>query len=176
MNDTITISRQTLRGDDPLKGCRIVDCKLEEWIDLENCLLERCDLANLRVQRCGVHHVRFVDCRLTGSFFTDCDFRDVIFTDCIGRYLNCYGTSFRDCLMQRCDFSEGVFAQTKWKRSGMDACTMIRADFSGLSVDRLDVSNSKIEGALFRLEQLKGITVSSMQALSFAKMLGLEVK
>ena len=176
MRDILTISHQTLSGEQRLEGCRIVDCRLENGLDLTNCLLEHCDLSNLKAERCGIHGIKFVDCRLTGASFAECDFRDVTFTDCAARYLNCFGASFRNCLFERCDCREGVFAQTGWRRSRIEECVLMGADCSQLTADRLDLSDSMIEGALFSPERLKGIVVSSLQAVSLAKMLGLEVK
>ncbi|MFR8003559.1 MAG: pentapeptide repeat-containing protein [Hydrogeniiclostridium sp.] len=161
-------------------GCTFSECRLSGWqleeVHFSDCLFQGCDLSGLRLEGGGFHRVEFRGCRLMGVSFSGTLFDSVFLLNCGASYGNFAECQFRSCLLQRSDFSEGSFGGSQFQKSAVEECRFRLTEFFHAGIEGLDFSSSSLEGAVFAIPDVKGITVSAEQAVELSKLLGLRVK
>ena len=142
------------------------------FVDTE---FERVDFANTtfpmaRFERCVIRNSR-----LTGARFNESRLIDTRFVDCridLGgfRFASATRLSFDHCDLSQVDCREAEFENTTF-----ESCNLTSADFAGASLSGSDWRRSNLEGVVIEPAQLRGITVSSDQALFLCGLLGLDI-
>ena len=100
--------------------------------------------------------------------------------------------SFRECNLEYGNFSESVLSKVnffdcnlsesnfinlrKLNKVIFSNCWLVKADFCGTKLDKVDFRSCDISGIIVKIEDLKGLIVSSYQASILARLLGLDVK
>ncbi len=161
-------------------GCTFSECRLSGWnleeIHFSDCVFRGCDLSNLRMEGGGFHRVEFQNCRLMGASFSGTVFDDVLISGCGARYGNFSEARFRSCRFRNTDVSEGSFGGSQFQKSAVENCRFRSTEFFHAGIAGLDFSSCSLEGAVFAVSDVKGITVSAEQAVELSKLLGIRVK
>lgn len=178
-----------------LTGEEVIEAKTGS-IDLKNCSFSHCSFSDCKFDRTGFQNVSFINCDLSGTSFLDCGFKQVIFRDCrlfgtvfdgcvintgsfegcAAKYLRLSGCTLRSVALKDSNFSGGSLARLKCVKTTVDKCDFSRCDFSGSDLYGFDFTRCVIDGAIWSLDGLKGITVTAAQALEFSKLLGLNIQ
>lgn len=154
--------------------CSISRCRFDHTI-LENLTFEGCDLSGCTLLDCGLKNVVFRNCRLTGATFSGCVLSGVTFEDCSAGYVTLSGCTLKQCRLQGGTFAEGSLAGCRIKKTTVSRCDFTRCDFTGAEIGEFDFSDSKIDGAIWSLDKLRGVSVNMNQALELSRLLGLNI-
>lgn len=154
--------------------CSFTDCRFQ-GTGFENVVFEGCDLSGSSFLDCGMKKVYFRECRMLGTVFSGCVLNQGELTACVARYMNMTAGALKSYVLQDCNFSGGSFARCKCQKTTVKHCGFTRCDFSGAEIGGFDFSDSDIEGVTWSLDGLRNVTVTTTQAIEFAKLLGLNV-
>jgi uncharacterized protein YjbI with pentapeptide repeats len=188
-NDEIVAEDQLLRGlamkHRSLRTFRAQGCVLENvqrsgaqfgatvWRDVR---LTGCDLANVQAHRITLVRVEFIGCRLTGFRTSALDWRDVLVEDCDLAYAQLQRGLFRACEFRRSNCPETDLQQADLGGSLLRACNLTRADLRGARLQDADLRDSGLDGVLVNIEDLRGAVVDANQAVSLARLMGLQIR
>lgn len=188
-NDEIVAEDQLLHGLDirhrSLRSFRAQGCVMENvqlsgahvgaivWRDVR---LTGCDLANVLAHRITLVRVEFIGCRLTGFRTSALDWRDVLVEDCDLAYAQLQGGLFRACEFRRSNCPEADLQQAELGGSLLRACNLTRADIRGARLQDADLRDSDLDGVLVNIEDLHGAVVDASQAVSLARLMGLQIR
>jgi uncharacterized protein YjbI with pentapeptide repeats len=142
------------------------------WKDVR---LVGCDLANIRAHRIALVRVELIDCRLTGFSATALDCQDVLIQNGDVRYSQFQGGKFRTCEFDGCNWQEADLRNADLSGSVFRSCNLARADFNGAKLQNTDFRKSEVEGMLAGMNDLRGAIVDPVQAMVFARLLGLRI-
>ena len=93
------------------------------------------------------------------------------------RYSNFSESNLNEVNFYDCDMSESNFiGMKKINKVNFDNCKLIKADFLETKLDKIDFRTCDITGIKVKLEYLKGLIVTSYQAVSLSTILGLIIK
>ncbi len=158
-----------------LKNVKFISCSFEKsyFVDV---IFENCDLSNINLSKSTFKKVIFKDCKLNGANFTESYFENVTFDNCNARtiYLDqssIYSTKFNESILKDSSISYVNFKYIEIYKSDFTLCNFSKSKLNGL-----DFSNSIIDGIIVYNEDLKGVVMNEMQALSFVKLLGIKIK
>lgn len=139
-------------------------------------VFENCDLSNANFLGANMHRVECKGSKMLGINLADSNFQHVLFDECMLN-LSAFGYGrlkhvlFSDCRMHNADFYECTF-----KKMDFDTCELNEASFHHTPLKGIDLSNSTFQQLTVSVEDLRGCTISSEQAVGFATMLGLIIK
>lgn len=139
------------------EACRFISCTMER------CWLNRCDFAG-----CSAPGMSFVKGRLTSVFFGDCQLGYADFSE----------TKIQGLVAESTSLAESAWRDVRFKAAHFDECDLARAEFAGTPLAGIDFSTSNISGIVVSstLHELRGCTVSPLQAIELAGHLGVHVK
>lgn len=144
-----------------------------EFVDV---IFDHCDLSNIKMRECTFRRVTFKYCRLTGCDMSGSSFRDTEFSFCRGWYINFSESRFHTSSLSESIFTEGAFVMMKVKDLKIENCDFSGSEWLNTKMKDLDFSDSIIGGIAVSPEDLKGIIVNPEQAVTMAKLLGIQVK
>lgn len=167
-----------------LSSCEYYECVFTrvtfqgamDKMELVDVIFDHCDLSNIKMRECSFRRVIFKYCRLTGCDMSGSSFRDTEFSFCRGWYINFNDSRFHSSSFSECIFTEGTFSMMKSKDLNIENCDFSGTEWLETKMKDLDFSDSIIGGIMVSPECLKGIIVNPDQAVSMAKLLGIQVK
>lgn len=144
-----------------------------EFVDV---LFINCDLSNADFSRSVFHRTEFRNSKLVGTNFAEAGIRHTLFQDSVLNYAAfgfslCNTSRFESCSMRYADFYEAELKQAEF-----DKCDLNDVNFAETGLGGIDLSGNSFENIQVTIEKLAGCTVSSEQALAFARQMGLVVK
>ena len=102
---------------------------------------------------------------------------NVSFKACSMRYSNLSESILNKVNFSDCDISESNFiALEAINKTTFDNCKLMGADFSNTKLEHLDFRTCDISNILVKIEDLRGLTVNSFQAMDLATILGIKIK
>ncbi len=143
------------------------------WRDVR---LTGCDLANVLAHRITLVRVEFIACRLTGFRTAALDWHDVLIEDCDAAYAQLQGGLFHACEFRRSNCREADLQQAGLGGCLLRGCNLARADLRGARLQDADFRDSDIDGMLVGLADLQGAIVDAPQAVSLARLMGLQIR
>ena len=135
-----------------------------------------CDLSLLDIEGSFLRRVRFERCRMNAFNAISCRLEDVVVTSCNCMYANFNEAKIKNVLLESSSFVEAGLAMMDNKGLAVEGCDFCGAEFFDTSLSSCDFSTSKIEGIVFRQEDLKGMTVNAVQAVGLVEALGVKVQ
>ena len=143
-----------------------------EFID---CVFEKCDLSNVDFGDAIFHRVEISGSKLLGTNISQSRLTDVKIEESIANYLNMSFSklkkvAFKEVKLNRADFIEAVFEKVSYEKCELDG-----ANFTETALKNIDLSSNTYEQLTVSLEKLADCTVSTEQAIGFAKSLGLKI-
>lgn len=144
--------------------------------EMEDVVWDGCDLSNVDLSDAILLRVVFRNCRMTGVNFSGAALRDVSFEDDALPYGN-----FRFARMERTDFlrcncSRADFLQLAPAKARFVHTDLRQAQMAGTSLAGLDLTTCNIDGLGARPEDLRGVILSAEQAVTAAKIVGVEIR
>jgi uncharacterized protein YjbI with pentapeptide repeats len=102
---------------------------------------------------------------------------NVSFKECSLKYSNFSDSSLNKITFCDCDMSESNFISLKKiNKVNFDNCKLINADFFETKLDKIDFRTCDISGIRVKLENLRGLIVTSYQAVNLSTILGLKIE
>lgn len=157
-----------------LNGCSFLDSRFGAT-GFDHVIFRDCDLSGCAFSGCGLRQVTFLGCRMMGTTFSDCTLSQCQFQDCQGKYMGLVACELRNTALTDCNLSGGSLSRSKLQKASVARCDFTRCDFSGAELSGLDFSSSTIEGAIWTVDKLKNVTVTTTQAIDLARLLGLTI-
>ena len=146
------VSKQNLSVNSCLfTNCGFIACNYRKS-QFSDVVFKNCDLSNINLSGCGFYRVEFIGCKLTGTNFSESIFNHTTIRDCKGDYVT---------------------------NVEFEHCNLVEAEFHRTSLKGIDLTSSEIAGIRIGSipgGELKGATVTSLQALDIARILGITIK
>lgn len=144
--------------------------------DIEDARFENCDLSNMDFSNASFNRVEFIDCKLLGANFGESSLRSVSICRCNAGYAN-----FRFSHWNGVNIEESALCFTDFQFSRFIAVRLMNTDLregqlSGTKLDGIDLSTCNISGLGVRIEDLKGVAVSPVQAVMLSGLMGVVVQ
>lgn len=158
------------------KTCRASVCRFFQGSFykgyLQNVIFDRCDLSGCDFRECVLSRVHFQQCKCTGANFADSGLNDVLFDNCILDHSVFTATRAKKLLFQQCRMSEAQMDELTGKDYRYDDCVLTKVNFHRTALKGLDLRSNDIDGILASATELRGATVTPVQASSLARLLG----
>lgn len=103
----------------------------------------------------------------------------ISFEECRGEYMNLSMSKMRYIQFTRSNLQGAGIEGCQLTNVTFDACNLMEAELYRTSLKGIDLSNSEISGIRITNlanNELRGSSVSSLQALDLVRMLGVEIK
>lgn len=156
------------------KNVSFESCQFDR-IDLMDTTFENCDLSHLKMMDGVIHRCEFKNCRMTGSDLSNCAIHNTLFEENTARYANFSFSKFKKVnfiqnQLVNTSFNECQYAKVAYEENNLSESEFINTKLAGIDFSTCDLNNIVIP-----IESLKGLTVSSEQAIQLAKLLGLNI-
>jgi uncharacterized protein YjbI with pentapeptide repeats len=145
-------------------------------VRLADVRLEACDLAESICETISLSRVEFLGCRLIGLQATDGRIEDVLMKGCNASHAHFWGSVFKRARFEHCNLSEANFQGADLTGVVFDKCDLRGASLAGAKLAGADLRSSQIDGARAGIKELEGAIVNAEQAISIARMLGVDVR
>ena len=122
-----------------------------------------------------IHRCEFINCRLTGSDFSNSSIQNTLFKDNTARYANFSYSKFKSVNFINNQMMNSSFNECSYRKVSYDTCNLSESEFINTSLATLDFSTCEIHQVIIPMEQLRGLTVSTEQAVQLAQLLGLKI-
>ncbi|TES47031.1 pentapeptide repeat-containing protein [Halalkalibacterium halodurans] len=144
--------------------------------DLSDVVFEKCDLSNVQFQDAIIHKAEFRRCRMTGFNGSGASFRHVRFIDCLLDYSAFGFSNMKNVAFSHCSLQEADFYQSVLKHTEIQDCQLHGANFAQTDLSDMDLRTCSFQQLTVSFDKLQGCTVTSEQAIGFAKILGLNIE
>lgn len=160
-----------------LTHCSFIHCNFKRG-HFSDIVFQDCDLSNMILTGSAFTRVEFRGCKLTGTNLMDVNLYQVLFTDCRGEYVNLSVSKQRDVFYQNSLLRGAALNDCLFSNVSFSRCNLMEAEFYQTSLKGIDFTDSEITGT--RVNQLpfnewKGATVTTLQAVELAKLLGINI-
>ena len=145
-------------------------------LDLQDVIFENCDFSNADFTDSIIHKTVFKSCKITGANFSNTTLMNVKLENCNGKYANfrfsqIKKSAFENTNLDLSDYQNAVFEEVRLEKTSFR-----ESQCSGAKLRGLDFRTCDIEGLGARIEDLKGIVITPIQAVSIARILGVIIK
>ena len=154
------------------------ECKFRSS-QLADIRFENCDLSNISFAESSLYRVEFIGCKLTGTNFSESIFNHTTIRDCKGDYVISSMSKLRNVSFNQCFLRGGGLDNCQFTNVEFEHCNLVEAELHRTSLKGIDLTSSEIAGIRIGSipgGELKGATVTSLQALDIARMLGITIK
>ncbi len=138
--------------------------------------LEACDLAESVCESISVSRAEFLGCRLIGLQATDGRIEDMLMRGCNASHAQFWGSVFKRVRFESCNLTEANFQGADLTGVVFDKCDLRGARMVDAKLVGADLRSSQIDGARAGIKELQGAIVNAEQAISIARMLGVDVR
>lgn len=156
------------------KNVTFESCEFDR-IDLTDTTFENCDLSNFKLTDGTIHRCEFINSRLTGSDLSNCSIQQTLFLENSARYANFSYSKFKGVNFIKNQLANSSFNECNYLKVSYDECNLVECEFINTPLTTLDFSTCEIYGAMIPVQSLKGLSVSSEQAIQLAQLLGLKI-
>ena len=131
-----------------------------------------CDFADGFFRNCKIS-----ECKAEGNNFHACHIRDTVFSGCNMRYSGFNKNVWERVKLENCNFSDTALSELKLKTPVFAKTDFTHADFFKTSLKGIDLSGCEINGIAVSdtLYELRGVKITSEQAVNVAQMLGVKI-
>lgn len=147
-----------------------------EKVDLLDIIFDHCDLSNLNFNGRSIHRVIFKHCKLVGTNFMECSLENIIFEECNLSYSNFSNARIKDLEFLSCNLNEASLNELAWNHLVFEQCTLDRTEFLHTSLNQIDFTTCDIEGVLLEPSFIKGLIVTSYQAILLSRLFGIIIQ
>lgn len=147
-----------------------------DQVEFIDCKFERCDLSNVDFGDSVFHRVEFHHSKLVGVQCTESRFGHTVINNCVANYTVFSFSKMKRVKFQQTALNKADFFNCTFDKVLFNDCQLDGANFTDTSLADVDLSTCTYEQVTVSVDKLSGCTVSTEQALGFAKSLGLIVK
>ena len=159
-----------------INRCRFQNCDFEKaaFVDV---IFENCDFSNSDLSSAYFHRCQFQNSKCLGADFHEASFKEVTFTDTVLNYANMTGAMYENVRMEQCDLTEAAMSEIKHKKWTADRCSFYGTNFFRTMLRGFNFSENEMADIVVSesMEELRGSTISPVQALEAAKLLGMRI-
>lgn len=148
-----------------LPKLRLRDVRVE-GSDFSAAHLEQTHFSRVKMRSSRLLGVQFLDADLNDVVFQDCNLDGAVFASVRGKHLR-----FENCQLKNAAFESAVFEKITFSR-----CDLRHASFFNIKLKDADLRGSNIDGMQITPEAVKGMVITSSQALQMVGLLGVVVK
>ena len=145
-------------------------------VRLADVRFEACDLAESICESISLSRAEFLGCRLIGLQATDGRIEDILMKGCNASHAQFWGSVFKRARFENCNLSEANFQGADLTGVLFDKCDLRGARLVGAKLVGADLRTSQIDGARAGIKELQGAIVNAEQAISIARLLGVDVR
>ncbi len=113
---------------------------------------------------------------MTGDNFINSRLYNVTFIESNLNYVNFSLASIENLVFKNTILRNSNFQENKIKNIFLDKADLTQAQFFKTSLRDIDLSNSLIDGIAISLEDIKGATISELQAVDLISLIGVKIK
>jgi uncharacterized protein YjbI with pentapeptide repeats len=157
--------KQVMMQRAQLRSLRLVDVRFEA-----------CDLSESEWERISSSRIELLGCRLIGLQASDGRVEDAFIKGCNAAHAQFWSTLFKRVRFESCNLSEANFEGADLAGVIFDKCDLRGAKMADAKLAGADLRSSNIEGARAGIKELQGAIVNREQAISIARMLGVDVR
>lgn len=147
-----------------------------EGIRFQNVNFKECCFSNSNFYGSSFIKTDFESCNLIGTDMSGSTCIDVTIFSSKSNYSNFNDSTLKQVKLIENDFSEASFSRVKLEQVILENNRFIKADFHNTSLKHLDFRSNEVEGIVVNLADLKGMIVTTNQAICFFPLLGLVIK
>lgn len=141
----------------------------------DNVQIEKCNFSNVQMEEVHFFKMRFVESKLTGIQFIKPLFEDVFFDHCTIQLAQMRFGSGKKVVFDHCDLSKSDFYEMDMSGWIFKDCILNEAQFSKCKMVGTDIRRSSINNISIDVLQLRGLIVTSDQAMYMAPLLGITI-
>ena len=160
-----TMFKQMVMQRANLRGLRLADVRFEA-----------CDLADSSWDLLSTSRVELLGCRLIGLQATNGRIEDLLIKGCNAVHAQFWSTVFKRVLFESCNLSETNFQSADLTGVIFDKCDLSGAKMADAKLVGADLRSSQLDGARLGIKELQGAIVGMEQAVSIARVLGVDVR
>ena len=160
--------------DSQLQRVMLTSAKLPK-LRLRDVRMEGCDLSAAHLDQAHLLRVEIRSSRLLGVQVLDTHLNDVLFKDC-----NLDGAAFasvrgKHLRFENCQLKNAAFESAEFENITFSRCDLHHASFFNTKLTNADLRGSNIDGMQIAPEAVRGIKITSSQALQMVGLLGVIV-
>ncbi len=144
--------------------------------DFVDVIFDHCDLSNLDFSKQRFLRVEFIECKMSGIRFCDGLLEDVHFDQCLMPYSSFDQVRFKRTFFKECIMKETAFYDLSMKYCCFSRCALQKSEWMKVKSQKIDVSDSDIEGIRLDFDSLRDLVVNTFQAIELSTMLGIIIK
>lgn len=156
------------------ESCRLSGAAMTKSY-FSNVSFRKCDLTTVDFRDSTFGRVEFRDCKLIGANFGNCGLNDLLLPGSQADYTVFSFSRFKRVLFKECSLREAQLNEISGKEYGFRDCNLTRANFHRTSLKGVDLSTCEIDGISASEYELKGASVTALQACELAKLLGIVI-
>jgi uncharacterized protein YjbI with pentapeptide repeats len=145
-------------------------------LELTDVRFINCDLSNCTFMGSIIHRVEFEDCKMMGLSLNDSTLQNVSINNCNGRFALFNFIRMKNTIFNKSNFENCNIQSGKLDKVAFTETYFTQGQMSGTSLKDMDISSCYFDGVGLRPEDIKSAIVSPMQAVEFAKLLGVIIK
>lgn len=167
-------------NDITFKKCKfnIVDFTSSDLTNVyfAECEFIDCDFSNSIFSKFIIKKNKFKTCKFVGTNMIESHIEDVTFENSNLSYCNFSNSTLKRVNFNGCILKETIFAYLKkHEKLKYNKCEMLATEFFKTSMKDLDFRTCNISSLRVDIEDLKGLTVTSLQALELSNLLEINV-
>ena len=153
----------------------ILDGSTLNRLRMTDVAVEKSNLNNARCERAHLRRVRFMRCRLAGLSLSEADCRETLFRDCKAGFLRLDRARIKNVRFEDCELTDADFGAAELDHVVFLNCVLTNADFTQAKFSSVDVRGSTLDRIKIEPNQLRGLIIDPLQALTLVTLLGTTV-
>lgn len=165
-------------------------------VDFKDCIFEKCKIIGIKFEKSSFMNIKFISCDFSGTVFSNSLIRNTDFIRCKGAgsqftdsiidntYIensrfnlsSFFSTSFKKSCFFCVDFEQSQFIECKLNFFTCKETSFIQSEFLRTSLASVDLTSCNIDGMRITPTDIRGATVTSLQACGLAQLLGIIIK
>lgn len=160
-----------------LENCKLIGCTLEKssFVDV---IFKNCDFSNSILIGCYLNRCELISCKWMGIDLYESSLQQLSATGCNLSYANLDHGTLTGVALEGCDLDGASLSLCKLKNFEARDCRFRGVNFFKTPLEGIDFSTDGIDGIVTSDNhfELRGMTVSPLQAVELAALLGVKVK
>ncbi|NLW70327.1 MAG: pentapeptide repeat-containing protein [Eubacteriaceae bacterium] len=159
------------------RDCKFMGCDFSKASFVDDAF-SGCDLSNSVFEEAYFNRCEFTNCKGAGASFNSTVIRDVSWTNCNFRYSIFNKAQFNNISIVYSDFCDAAFTESALGGFSAENAYFLGTNFFRSPLKGVDFTKCEIEGIVLSDSnyELRGAVVTSLQAVSLSKFLGIVIK
>ena len=162
-----------------ITGCRFTKMdfnRMLQHMHLSNCTFQDSNLSQLKFKNKRFYALHFQKCRMSGISLENIVLKSVLFEDCDLSFSSFIQLTFQDVRFVRCSLKDCLFYHSDLRNTVFDDVCLQQTEIDHTSFHNIDLSNCQTEALRITIDDLKGATLNTIQALDVLNQLHIRIK